>query len=105
MNWTHADKLAWCTGLSCPECKAKLDYSEHAYFEYDVIAMRCQPCRLYTILGAPEWIKFPDRDGGLDAFNEASEQLRAMGKAVHDAGGWIGEEPKQETWRDRPSLL
>lgn len=90
----------------CPSCGGELGWSEHAYFQFDVIAVRCHPCSLMSIVGADRWIRFPRWTGRravvlgipdslsdeeanqlkeFDAANQkARKELDALAKAVHD---------------------
>ncbi len=46
--------------MNCPQCGKTVDAtSEHAFFEYDVTAVRCTQCLWYSILGSGAWIQFP----------------------------------------------
>ena len=46
--------------MICPRCHNPVDAtSEHQYFDFDVMSIRCTKCGLYSIAGSGEWIQFP----------------------------------------------
>ena len=108
--------------LVCPLCGKLGDaMSEHQFFEYNVLAIRCTPCMNFTIAGACRWILQPRvvRDRALlsddkphlhyldsvqacnryeAAHEEWNREFKAMAKSVH-------VESELKTWRDRPPFL
>lgn len=92
--------------MGCPSCGKPLRMSEHAFFSYDVIAVKCDECRLYSIVGADRFVQFPrclcvrcfwgvphlcelaDPDAAYKAFCAAHQAAMAdwtaLAKEVHD---------------------
>ncbi len=84
------NELALAVTMRCPMCLKSCDVSEHHFFHYDVIAVRCRACRLYTIVGADRWIRHPGVTFSTpEAYNEVqkafSDLFDAMAKSVHEA--------------------
>ena len=82
------EEAALCGAPPCPRCGQLADgMSEHAFFMYDVVAARCTPCRLWTIVESDEpWILFPAKDDPDWPIRtqEAWQQLETRAKAVHE---------------------
>lgn len=85
-------RLSW----PCGECGNPCDgISEHQFFHYGVIALRCSKCKAFGIVGGNRWIKFPKWVGdsrlmlGLRGPNtqEEADQLAAWEVAQRKA--WL----------------
>jgi hypothetical protein len=83
--------------LTCPNCSNLCKISEHEFFHYNVIAVKCDFCRLFTIVNGDRWIQYPTHPCMKCLVGSPHRCEQANPEAVDEAF-WLAQYRAQTEW-------